>query len=191
MNFFSLGHKITTALTQQLPLYSAEQANRHLLFHVPVDAKSSLTKVRKDISSVQRARFVSPFEKSVVHHDWIQRHTDHRESNLHTKKVYRVDRGAYIDSPLRALHDAYKAARSASSNRDGGLADRVLKDTTITKRQLDLAARMMLEQVSLLSNGVFLQSTMPQRPLDCVDRAAESTTAFISIRHRPMHSEDN
>ena len=26
---------------------------------------------------------------------------------------------------------------------------------------------------------------------DCVDRAAESTTAFVSIRERPMHSEDN
>ena len=71
---FSLGHKNTTALTQQLLHYSAKQANRHLLFCVQVDAKSSLTKVRKNISSSQRARFVAPFEKSVVHHDWIQLH---------------------------------------------------------------------------------------------------------------------
>ena len=68
------------------------------------------------------------------------------------------------------------AAGSASSNRDGGLADRALKDATITKRQLDLPARMMLEPVSLLSDG---------------NRAAESTTAFVLIRERPMHSEDN
>ena len=27
-------------------------------------------------------------------------------------------------------------------------------------------------------------------PLDCVDSAAESTTAFVSIRERPMHSGD-
>ena len=78
-----------------------------------------------------------------------QRHTDHRESNLHTKRIYRVDRGIYIDSAPREIYDACKAAHSATSNRDGGLADRVLKDTTITKRQLDLVARMMLEQVSL------------------------------------------
>ena len=32
---------------------------------------------------------------------------------------------------------------------------------------------------------------MLQLPLDCVDRAAESTTAFVSIREGPMHSEDN
>ena len=50
---------------------------------------------------------------------------------------------------------------------------------------------MMLEQVSLLSNGDFQQSTMLQLHLHCVDRTAESTTAFVSIRDRPMHSEDN
>ena len=83
------------------------------------------------------------------------------------------------------------ASGSASSNRREGLTDRVLKDTTITKRQLDLAARMMLEQVSLLSNGDYKQSTMLQLHLDCVDRATESTTAFVSIRERPVHSEDN
>ena len=36
---FSLGHKNTTALTQQLLLYSAKQANRHLLFRVQVCAR--------------------------------------------------------------------------------------------------------------------------------------------------------
>ena len=49
----------------------------------------------------------------------------------------------------------------------------------------------MLEQVSVLSNGDYKQSTMLQLHHDCVDRAAESTTAFVSIRERPMHSEDN
>ena len=102
----------------------------------------------------------------------------------------RVDRGTCIDSTLREIYDAHKAARSALSNRDGGLTDRVLKDTKITKRQLDIAERMMLEQVSLLSNGDYKQSTMLQLHLDCVDRAAESTTASVSIRERLMHSED-
>ena len=115
---FSLGHKNTSALTQQLPLYRAEQANRYLLFRVVVDAKSSLTKVRKDISSGQRARFVAPFEKRVVHHDWIQLHVlnDTRITGTATytrKKIYRADRGTYTDSALREIYDAYKAARSA------------------------------------------------------------------------------
>ena len=73
-----------------------------------------------------------------------QRRSDHRESNLHTKQIFLVDRGTYNDSVPHEIDNACKATRSASSNRDGGLADRVLKDTTITKRQLDLAARMML-----------------------------------------------
>ena len=32
---------------------------------------------------------------------------------------------------------------------------------------------------------------MLQLHLDCVDRAAESITAIVSILERPMHSEDN
>ena len=67
--------------------------------------------------------------------------------------------------------------------------DHVLKDTTIMKRQLDLAARMMLEQVSLLSNGDYKQSTMFQVSIGL--RAAESTSAFVSIRERPMHDEQS
>ena len=46
----------------------------------------------------------------------------------------------------------------------------MLKDTTITKRQLDLAMRMMLEQVSRLSDGDYEQSLVVQLFLDCVDR---------------------
>ena len=77
---------------------------------------------------------------------------DHRESNLQTRKIYRVECGIYTDSALREIYDACKAARPASSNRDRGLVDRILKGTTLTKRRLDLVARMMLEQVSFLSN---------------------------------------
>ena len=32
---------------------------------------------------------------------------------------------------------------------------------------------------------------MLQFSLDCVDRASEATTAFVSIRERPMHVEEN
>ena len=115
-----------------------------------------------------------------------QRHTDHRESSLHTKGIHRADRGTHIDSALREIYDAHKAARSASSNRDGGLGDNVLKDTAITKRQPDLATRMVLEQDSLFSNWDFSQPTILQLPLDFVDRAAESITAFVSARERQL-----
>ena len=90
-----------------------------------------------------------------------------------------------IDSVLREIHDAYEAACSTSSNCDGEFADRV------PKRQPDLATRMMLEQASVSSNGDYEQSTIFQFSLDCIDRAVESITELVSIRERPMHSEDN
>ena len=120
-----------------------------------------------------------------------QRHTGHRESNLHTKKIHRVDCGIYIDAALREIYDACKAAVQHHETRDGGLADRTREDTTITKRRLDLVARMMLEQVSLLSNGDYKQSTMLRLHLGCVGRAAGSITASALNREQPMHSEDN
>ena len=84
----------------------------------------------------------------------FHRHTDHRESNAHTRKTYCVDCGTYFDSVPCEIYNVPDATRSASSNRDEELANRVLKDTTITKRQLDLPTRMMLEQVSRLSDGI-------------------------------------
>ena len=82
--------------------------------------------------------------KNVIRHDTTQLHvlidtTDHRESNAHTRKTFFVDCGTYTDSVPREIYNTLEAARSASSNRNEELADRVLKDTTITKRQLDLA----------------------------------------------------
>ena len=68
-----------------------------------------------------------------------------------------------FESVPREIFNARETTRSVSSNRDVELADRVTKDTTITKRQLDLAARIMLEQVSFLSDGEYKQSTMLQR----------------------------
>ena len=100
---FSLGHKITITLTRRLRLHSAKQTSRHLLFRVQVDAKSSLSKCRKSNSSDQRARFVTPFEKSAAHH-------------AH-EKIYRVDRRTYVGLALSKIHDAYKAVSSASSIR--------------------------------------------------------------------------
>ena len=109
-----------------------------------------------------------------------QRHTDHRESNVHTRKTHLVDRGTCIDSVPCKIYNVHKTTRSASSNRDGALAEHVLKDTTITKRQLAFAARMMLEQVSRLSEGDYTQSTMLQLSLDCVDRATEHSSQSVS-----------
>ena len=119
------------------------------------------------------------------------RHTDHRGSNAHTRKTYCVDCGTYIESVPREIYNALEAARSASSNRDEELADCVLKDTTISKRQLDLATRLMLEQVSRLSDGDYEQSAMVQLFLDCVVRASQPSTAFVSFREKPMHFTDN
>ena len=66
-----------------------------------------------------------------------------------------------------------------------------MKDTTITKRQLDLATRLMLEQVSRLSDGDYEQSAVVQLSLDCVDRATDPSTAFVSSREQPIHFTDN
>ena len=107
------------------------------------------------------------------------------------RKTYCVDSGTYIASVPREIFNAVEATRSASSNRNEELADRVSRETTITKLQIDLATRMMLEQVSRLSDGCYRQSVMVQLFLDCVDRATASSTAFVSFREQPMHFKDN
>ena len=71
------------------------------------------------------------------------------------------------------------------------LADRVTKDTTVTKRQIDLATRTMLDQISGLSDGDYEQSMAIQLFLDCIDRAIRPPTAFVSFREQPMHVNDN
>ena len=118
------------------------------------------------------------------------RHTDHRGSNPHTRKTYFVDCETYIDSVPREICNVLEATRSASSNRDEEIANRVLKYTTITKGQLDLATRMMLKQgrVCQMDNE---HSAMVQLFLDCADRATEPFTAFVSFRERPTHFDDD
>ena len=49
----------------------------------------------------------------------------------------------------------------------------------------------MLEKLSRLSDGDYGQSAMIQLFLDCVDRATEPSTAFVSFRERHMHLDDN
>ena len=119
------------------------------------------------------------------------RHTDHRRSNAHTRKTCCVECGTVIDSVPREIFNAVEATRSASSNRNEELADRVSRDTTVTKQQIDLATRMMLEQISRLSDGDCEQSMTIQLFLDCIDRATASSTAFFSFRELPMNSKDN
>ena len=58
-------------------------------------------------------------------------------------------------------------------------------------QHIDLATRMMLEQISRLSDGDYEQSTLIQLFLDCVDRATASSTAFVSFREQPMDFKDN
>ena len=119
---------------------------------------------------------------------YSHRHTYNRRSNAHTPKTYCVDCGTCIDSVPREIFDALKTTRSASLNCNQELADRAMKDTTIQKQQIDLASRMMLDQISRLSDGDHEQSTSIQLFLDCVDRAIASSTAFVSFR---VHFTDN
>ena len=87
----------------------------------------------------------------------------------------------FIDSVPREIFNALVATRSASSNRNGELADRVTRDTTITKQQSDLATRMMPEQVSCLSDGDYEQSMTVQLFLDCVDRAVHVSIRWMTL----------
>ena len=56
---------------------------------------------------------------------------------MHKRKRHCVDCGTYIDSVLREIVNALEATRSASSNRDDELADRITKNMTSTKQQID------------------------------------------------------
>ena len=103
-------------------------------------------------------------------------------------EVYCIDCGTCIDSVPREIFNALEASRSPSSNRNEELADRVSRDTTITKQQIDLATRMMLEQVSRLSDGDCGQSMVVQLFHESVDRATGSSTAFVSFREQPVLS---
>ena len=109
----------------------------------------------------------------------------------HTQKTYCVDWGTYIDSVPREIYNALEATHSAFSNHNEGLADRVTRDTTITKQQIDLATRMMQDKISRLPDGDYEQSLTVQLFLDCVDRATASSTAIVSFREQPMHVKDN
>ena len=118
------------------------------------------------------------------------RHTDHmRKQCTHAKDILHC--GTHIGSVLREIYNALEASRSASSNRDEELANRVLKDTAIPKRQLHLATKLMLEQVSRLSDDDYEQSAMVQLFLDCADRATEPSPAFVLFREQPTHFNDN
>ena len=49
----------------------------------------------------------------------------------------------------------------------------------------------MLEQASRSLNGNYEQSTILQLSRDCIYRAVEPITEFVSVRERSKHSEDN
>ena len=69
-------------------------------------------------------------------------------------------------------------------------ADRVLKDTTNTKRQL---SRDKFDDGASLTfvRSRYEQSAMVQTFLDCVDRATVPSIAFVSFREQPLHFNDN
>ena len=69
------------------------------------------------------------------------RDTDHRGSNAHRRMTNCLDCGTYIDTAPCEIFNALEATRSASSNRNEELADRITRNTTITKQQIDLARK--------------------------------------------------
>ena len=99
------------------------------------------------------------------------------DQRTHAKDILCCLWKTYSDSVSREIFSALEATRSASSNSDEELADCVSKDTTITKQQIDLATRMMLEQVSRLSDGDYEQSMAIQLFLDSALRL------LIVLRH--------
>ena len=111
--------------------------------------------------------------------------------NAHTRKTYCVDCGTNIDSVPREILNSLEATRPASSNRNEELAHRMTRNTTIMKQQIDLATRMMLEQISRLSDGDYVQSMVIPLFLVSVDRATASSTASVSFQEQPMHFKDD
>ena len=125
------------------------------------------------------------FEKCITHHDWTQRQVQ-KHARIFRETVY--IRKEYItpiteptlDSVLREISDAHKAARSTSTNFDRGLADHV------PKRQPDLATRVMLEQASLSSHGDYEQSTILHLSRSHVPLSDDLLSLVQSKRTRPF-----
>ena len=149
----------TTALTQQLPLYSAKTGEPTLVVPCPCGCKEFSHKGSKEHFVRSTCRIRGTVRKRASYNDWITR-----------RATYTGER--YIESivelTLILLCVRSTIAGSASSSRDGVLVHRVLRtrrprsDNSISRRG------MMLEHVSLLSNGHNKQSTMLQLHLDCV-----------------------
>ena len=155
----------------------------------PRECKDFLTKIRTRTSL--GARSVVPFRgKNVIRHDKTRLHvlidTWTTGEATHTRARHTVSTGIYIDSVLLEIHSALETTRSASSNLNEELADRVSRDT-ITKQQIDLATRLMLEQVSRLSDGDYDQSVAIQLFLDCIDRVKPRHQLLLFRSERNPH----
>ena len=105
-----------------------------------------------------------------------------RENRPHTRGIYCADHETYIDSVLREIYDAYKAARPMQSNRDGGLANPVTKDTVKTKRRPDSATRIMSEQASPSSTGITNSRQYLNFPWIAVnEQSSQSPSSYRSV----------
>ena len=144
--------------------------DQHLLVSVQVDVKSFLTRAQSKSCGTGRREERHPPEQDPA--TCSHRHTDITKSNAPTRKTCCVDCGTYIDAvPL------------ASSNRNEELADRITRDTTITKQQNDLATRMMLDQVSRLSDGDWTASIVQQRHQLHLFRSRSSSCTATKTKH--------
>ena len=149
--------------------------------------KFSFTKGQKSIPIDQHARFVTSSERSAVRHEWINIHVlDDARFTGRMTYARKEHIATIVELTLAQLRvtSTMNTRQYFQHHRIVMVSptDHVPKDTMTTEQQLDLATRMVLEQVLLMSDGDYKQSTMHQLPLHYVDGTAELNTAFASIR---------
>ena len=132
-----------------------------------------------------------PFErKNFIRSDKTQLHVliDIRttEGATHTREKHCVDCGTYINSVPRKIFNAIEATRS-SSNRNEELADRVSRDTTITKQQECCWNKSHVCQMEILSGQWWLNFSW----ISLTVQPRHQLHLFRFFREQPMLLKDN
>ena len=103
-----------------------------------------------------------------------------------------IDCSTCVDSVPCEIHPeiATRSSSSAYTAEAEAPNRRVLTNATLATRQLHVAMRWMLEQVTRLEDGDYEQSTAVHGFRDCHDRATEQNNrAYVSCRERLMHND--
>ena len=110
--------------------------------------------------------------KGAVRHDWIKIHfvDDARFTGrmTYTREGHIASIVELALAQLRVTFTMH-TRQHVQHHRIVMVGSQITCQTMITTQQLDLATRMVLEQILLLSNGNYKQSTIHQLPLRCVD----------------------